>query len=169
MQKTKTISAASFLCVILLPILFWVVYFSAQQVNYYIIQEKLEKKQVVQITIHSKDVNWVKLNKEILIGQHLFDVKSYTVKGEIVTFFGIFDTAEDGIKLQLNKIENANTTNALPVHSLLLHLLSPTILTAIGSTIELKTTLLVKNYTSYHPLFLNLHYLKVATPPPNLT
>jgi hypothetical protein len=167
LYKNKTIFALIFIIILIAPILLWVSYFSAKQVHYFTIQERLEIEKLQSITVNVTDINWVKKDKEIVIANHLFDVKKYTIKGKQAVLLGIFDNYEDEIKQQLNKLETANTNKALPIHTLLLNLLNPTILLQSSNTLHNTYTILSTQYMMLITKHYTSYFLKVPTPPPN--
>jgi len=57
-------------------------------------KEKLEKEFLQTIAIPKDEVAWAKYNKEIAVGDKLFDVKSFSEKEGLYFFIGLFD-AED--------------------------------------------------------------------------
>jgi hypothetical protein len=166
LNAKKNIAVITCTLVLLLPFLFWLVHFTAEQVNRYHIHEKLENENIQSIIITSNEFRWVKQNEEILINNKLFDVKKYVQKGNSFTFWGVFDTVEDAITLQIKKLERSTNQSSLPYHSLLLKLLSPALLNNSNAYFTFTSTNIQSAYTRYCNPIYNNHWLQVATPPP---
>jgi hypothetical protein len=82
-------------------------------------EEKLENEQLQTIAIPIEDVQWYKENKEIIVGEKLFDVKSVVYQNGIASFTGIYDDRETNIKVQLENLEmeeDENTKNESAVN-----------------------------------------------------
>jgi hypothetical protein len=60
--------------------------------------EKLETSNLQKISIPRNSVTWFKKNKEIVLGNRLFDVKSSEVNRDSIIFTGLFDDQETRIK-----------------------------------------------------------------------
>lgn len=166
MNTKKNIAVIICTVVVLMPFLFWLVHFTAEQVNRYQIHEKLEHENIQSIVLADNDFKWIKQNEEILIHNQLFDVKKYTQSGNSFTFWGVFDTVEDAIALQLKKLEQTTNQSSLPYHSLLLKLLSPALLNNSNTYFTFTSTNIQSAYTKYCTPIYNNHWLQIATPPP---
>ncbi|MEQ1676705.1 MAG: hypothetical protein ABL876_08395 [Chitinophagaceae bacterium] len=64
-------------------------------------KEQLEKKLLLTITVNKEDVQWVKSGKEILLGNRMFDIKSYELRDGYYTFTGLYDDDETLLLQQL--------------------------------------------------------------------
>ncbi len=74
-------------------------------------KEKLEAQHLHTITLHKKDVHWFKKNKEIKIGDHLFDVKEWYRQGDNIILKGLYDKEEDALHAQLNNLQKNSADN----------------------------------------------------------
>jgi hypothetical protein len=74
-------------------------------------KEKLEAQYLLTITLHKKDVHWFKKNKEIKIGDHLFDVKEWYAEGDNVILKGLYDKQEDALHAQLDQLQRNSADN----------------------------------------------------------
>lgn len=74
-------------------------------------KEKLEAQYLLTITLNKKDVHWFKKNKEIKIGDHLFDVKEWYTRGDYVILKGLYDKEEDALHAQLAGLQKNNADN----------------------------------------------------------
>lgn len=71
-------------------------------------KEKLEISHLHTITIKNTDIRWNEIHQEIILGNTLFDVKSYSTKGDFTTFEGIYDKEEMSLS---NLAENSISTS----------------------------------------------------------
>src|SRR6188474_189825 len=76
----KKISAFFLLLTGAIPLLFTLFFLVKQQMIRYEMKEKLEKEFLHTITVPREEVTWVKYNKEIIVGDKLFDVNSFSEK-----------------------------------------------------------------------------------------
>ena len=65
-------------------------------------RERLEKKNLLSIHILKKNIHWVRLNKELIIDNRLFDVKHHSQIGAELVVTGIFDDNETKVEKQIN-------------------------------------------------------------------
>jgi hypothetical protein len=92
--------------------LFYSVHFLYRQLHIrHEMKEKLEAQYVQTITLHKKDLHWFKENKEIKIGDHLFDVKEWYADGDNVILKGLYDKQEDALHAQLDQLQRNNNDN----------------------------------------------------------
>ncbi|TAD83543.1 MAG: hypothetical protein EAY75_14725 [Bacteroidetes bacterium] len=68
-------------------------------------EERMEKASLTRLVLASHQVYWVRQGKELLVGQHYFDVKSQqSVDAHHVAFIGIFDHQETRLHLALQAL-----------------------------------------------------------------
>ncbi|HTH30511.1 MAG TPA: hypothetical protein VL946_04130, partial [Lacibacter sp.] len=60
--------------------------------------EKLEKEQLISIRVKASSVQWVKLNKECVLGTEMFDVKKIVIEGDDLILTGLYDAKEKALK-----------------------------------------------------------------------
>lgn len=126
MSRYKQIIVALILLIITsIPCLLFIYYQSAQWYTQHEMEEKLEKEYLQTISIPVSDVKWYRENKEIIVGQKLFDVKSVIYRDGIASFTGLYDDQETNIKTQLENLEleedeNAKNESAINLISILL-------------------------------------------------
>ena len=65
--------------------------------------ESMEEKELQTITLKTHDFIWVKKEKEILTGDRLFDVKTYTENDGLFRLTGLYDEKETAIKKILSR------------------------------------------------------------------
>jgi len=85
--------------------------------------EALEQKALHTIITTTDNPTWVSFGKEILIDGHLFDVESYKQTGNNLQLTGLYDTEEDHLNEQLNKIEQQKSKGNSADYTLLISLL----------------------------------------------
>ena len=64
----------------IMPLLFSFYFIIHQKVIHHRMEEKLERSFLQTIKLKKEDLVWVKKGKEILVGNHLFDIKSIAEK-----------------------------------------------------------------------------------------
>lgn len=145
----------------LTPVLFTVFFLIKQQNIRHEMKQKLENEMLHTIVVPKKDVAWVKHNKEISIGNKLFDVKSYTDKNGQIFFVGLFDEEETSLNKLMEKDTHKKNKNELAQLFQLLQ--SPCI------NLTFDTGLIITNEKSFSfPILLNISspFNKIPTPPP---
>ena len=120
--KNKILSFV-FICIAAIPVSFCIYFFVRQQVVHHIMAEALEQKALHTITTTTDNATWVSFGKEILIDGHLFDVESYKQTGNNLQLTGLYDTEEDHLNEQLNKIEQQKSRGNSADYTLLISLL----------------------------------------------
>jgi hypothetical protein len=104
-------TALLFLAIAGCPLFYCVHFLYQQQHIRHEMKEKLEARYLQTISLNKKEVHWFKKNKEIKIGDHLFDVKEWYTEGDNVIFKGLYDKQEDTLHAQLDKLQRNNTDN----------------------------------------------------------
>ena len=69
--------------------------------------ERLEHAKLEQLTLHNNSIRWYKKEKEIIVGEILFDVHSYVIRNDSTVFIGLFDIAESQIQEYVKKTASA--------------------------------------------------------------
>ena len=125
-------------------------------------KEKLEKEFLHTITVPKEEVVWSKYNKEIIVGDKLFDVKSFSEKGGLYFFIGLFDAEETALNDLLEKDTDDKNENDL-LGQLLQCLQSPCINVSFDLGIIDN-----QNNTCYFPILLHISFpfINTPTPPP---
>jgi hypothetical protein len=65
--------------------------------------EKLEKEQLISIRVKASSVQWVKQNKECVLGREMFDVKKIVVDGDDLVLTGLYDAKEKALKRMIRQ------------------------------------------------------------------
>ena len=161
----KKITAFLVLLVITLPVAF-LLFLQVQQVLVrYKMLEKLEESFLQTITIEEENIQWIKPEKELLIGNKLFDVKHYKIENGKISLTGLFDYEETRIE---NHLRNLGADNHSEGKSLvlmkLLHLLQNVFFTQIKFTDIL--IIRTHSYCDYFYIPLLTLFKAILTPPP---
>jgi hypothetical protein len=64
-------------------------------------EQALESENLQEISIPTNEIIWLKKDKEILVGNQLFDVKNYQQQGSFTLFKGLIDSKEKELKSKL--------------------------------------------------------------------
>ena len=99
----KKITAFFLLFVGAMPFLFTLFFLCKQQIIRHEMKEKLEEELLHTISIHKDEVVWVKYNREIIVGNKMFDIKSFSEKNDVYSFTGLFDAEETALNNLLEK------------------------------------------------------------------
>ena len=128
----------------------------------YEMKEKLEKEFLHTITVPREEVTWVKYNKEIIVRDKLFDVNSFSEKGGLYFFVGLFDTEETALNDFLEKDTDDKNENEL-LGQLFQCLQSPCINISLDPGI-----MAGQNNTYFFPILLHISFpfINTPTPPP---
>lgn len=143
-----------------LPVLFTIFFLCEQQLIRHEMKEKLEKEFLQTITIPGNKIVWADYNKEIFVGDKLFDVHSFSEKNGLYFFIGLFDEKETALTELLEKeSEGENELLAQLFHCLQ----SPCIPLSFGPGIVAD-----QNNTFSFPILQHTSspYLNIPTPPP---
>jgi len=128
----KKITAFLGLLVITLPVVSLLVLQVQQVYVRYKMQEKLEFSLLHTISIDEKNVQWRKPDKEILIGNKLFDVKHYKIENGKLFLTGLYDHEETFIENHLRDLgADSNSEGKSLVVMKLLNLLQNVFFTQI--------------------------------------
>jgi hypothetical protein len=68
-------------------------------------KEKLEQQSLQSIAIADNDVHWIEEDKEILVNEKLFDVKTLEYRNGYTVFTGLFDQQETELMQQLEAMQ----------------------------------------------------------------
>ena len=158
----KKITAFFLLLTGAIPLLFTLFFLVKQQMIRYEMKEKLEKEFLHTITVPREEVTWVKYNKEIIVGDKLFDVSSFSEKDGLYFFTGLFDAEETALNDLLEKGTEDKNENEL-LGQLFQCLQSPCISVSIDQGLMAD-----QNNTCSFPILLHISspFINITTPPP---
>lgn len=66
-------------------------------------KEHLLQKDLITVVIAEKDVQWIKKDKEILVGRKMFDIKSFRLDKGRYFFTGLYDNKETALNSMMEK------------------------------------------------------------------
>jgi hypothetical protein len=129
--------------------------------------EKLENASLQTFTIDQQDIEWIKKDKEIMIDGKLFDLKfSHKINHKII-ITGLFDTKEDELKREYNKLINPKNNQSAPLNQLVLKLFLADIFYQKNYSILPRVSQSGKStYLSFKEAAVS-QYCVINTPPPN--
>ena len=158
----KKISAFFLLLTEAMPLFFTLFFLVKQQMIRYEMKEKLEKEFLHTITVSKEEVTWVKFNKEVIVGDKMFDVKSFSEKDGLYFFIGLFDAEETALNDLLEKGTDDKNENEL-LGQLFQCLQSPCVSESIDHGIIAN-----QNNTCPFPILLHISspFINITTPPP---
>ena len=103
MQITRTITAICLLIGFSLPMLSPVLLQLKQLHVQHEMLEKLEKELLISVRVKASSVQWVKPNKECVLGTEMFDVKKIVVDGDELVLTGLYDAKEKELKRMIRQ------------------------------------------------------------------
>ena len=158
----KKISAFFLLLTGAMPLFFTLFFLVKQQVIRYEMKEKLEKEFLHTITVPREEVTWLKYNKEIIVGDKMFDVKSFSEKDGSYFFIGLFDAEETALNDLLEKGTEGKNENEL-LGQLFQCLQSPCISVSIDQGL-----IVDQNNPCSFPILLHISspFINITAPPP---
>jgi hypothetical protein len=164
----KNIIAVGLLLLVVAPICIFTTLFVFQKIAQHNMEEKLEKVSLQTIKLSISDFTWIKKNKEIKIGNEMFDVKSFIKKGDKIVFTGLYDKTEKQINNQIKLLVNNKNTDQQSSGLLILKIGQTACL--LSTSFALEPCLIYHTKKSYP--FYNEKMLALAntinTPPPIL-
>lgn len=129
--------------------------------------EKMEQTHLHVISVDANQVQWKIKNKELLIGDQLFDVKYAVYEGGKINFYGLFDREEARLENIIEKNMSGNESSK-EIKKITRFLLELRFLKSYTSNcfMELETT--QQDFISKNAEITQHPYLNIITPPPNL-
>jgi hypothetical protein len=146
-----------------MPFIFTLFFLVKQQIIRHEMKESLEKEFLHTIAIPKDGVMWVKYNKEIRVENKLFDVESFSEKGDMYIFEGLFDEEETALNNLLEQNTQTENENEL---AQLFHMLQ-SLCTDLSSDQSIITN--TSNNFGF-PILLNISspFIGLLTPPPQV-
>jgi hypothetical protein len=103
MQLIRTITATFLLIGLCVPMLSPVILQLKQLHVQHEMLEKLEKEQLISIRVKANSIQWVKPQKECVLGTEMFDVKKIVVDGDELVLTGLYDAKEKELKRMIRQ------------------------------------------------------------------
>lgn len=167
MLKLKKIISFVLVFITAVPIFFYVPFLIKQKLVQHKMEERLENSFLQTVKINQSDVTWIKKNKEVIIGNKLFDIKKILLNGDTLILTGLFDEEESRLKKEFVGLLEQNKKESSPLHQLLIKfLLTPLIEKDSSANFALLNPPLKTVYFNFDEFTVSI-ILSVITPPPN--
>lgn len=168
-NKPKNILALTLLLIIAAPVLLFTVFLVKQKNIQHQMNERLEQASLYTITADSKEVRWIKKDKEAEVQGRLFDVKNFYTDGNTIVLTGLYDDDEHKLKQDLSLLMKQKKDGTAPLSQLILKFIfNP----ALNKITDINTSVICIHITKLFFDFYNekakAEYLAVTTPPPNI-
>lgn len=111
-SRYQKLAAIILLAITASPLLFGMFLHVSQVVNQFEMREKLEKENLVTITVDQSQLQWTDKGEEAVINGDMFDVESYSINGNKIKLTGLFDKSEDALIAQIETAQKNNPDNA---------------------------------------------------------
>jgi hypothetical protein len=168
-NKPKNILALTLLLIIVAPVLLFTVFLVKQKHIQNQMNERLEYASLHTITADSKEVRWIKKDKEAEVQGRLFDVKNFYTDGNTIVLTGLYDDDERELKQKLSLLMKQKKDGTAPLSQLMLKFIfNPALnkITDSNSTVVYISS--TKIFFKFYNENVQAQYLSVATPPPNI-
>ncbi len=145
-----------------MPVILTVMFQVQRAIVRHRMEEALEKKQLVTITLKTDEVRWHKKGKEIIINGEFFDIKSFTISGTTINFTGLYDKQEKQLHKKLDETFGKKTHNkSILVAKLLLSVFEDEHYVYLFNA---RKNLSSHNF--FHSFHYSNHRADIITPPP---
>jgi len=115
MHPVKKITTAfSLLFLLAIPVLFSITMLLKQKVMHYQRDKRMAHEVLQTIDVITKNIIWIKPDKEVLIAGKMFDVKSFKTIGNSTSITGHFDEKEDVLIEQIVKLTGHKNQSGSP-------------------------------------------------------
>jgi hypothetical protein len=114
MKPFKTIAILSIIIASALPLFFSGFFIAGRVIIRQIMMARLEKENVQTIYVPIHEFKWFKENREIVVDDRMFDVKTVERKDSVYEVTGVFDEMETELNLQLEKSSGNRNSSASP-------------------------------------------------------
>ena len=126
---------------------------------------RMEKENLHAATIPISEVIWVKKEKEILLNGRMFDIKKYTIDGQMMTVYGIFDEKEKKLALQFSLFQEHGASKAVPGG--ICHLIFTCFFSAPATQFGITRNFEIIDYPIFYVSNPRPPFLAVLSPPPD--
>ena len=162
----KQTTALGLLLLAALPVLITVGLFVKQSLIQVQREERFETESLQTITVLSKDIIWLKAEKEILYNGKMFDVKSFKNNGTNLELTGFYDHKEDKLVKQTKSlIQQKEDGNNKSDNMVVKFLFSPKFNAVNKFSIENSWQILKRQFPFYADAPVETTYA-IAAPPP---
>lgn len=168
MLKIKKILAFVLLLIVATPIFFFTGFLVKQKLIQHEMKEKLECSFLQTINVNLTDIKWVKKNKEVIIDDRLFDVKSYTVENNKLVLTGLYDDAEQKLNKDFAGILHQKKNKTAPLEQLIIKFIFTAAIKKNTTPEDLPYNSNIKViYLTYNEVAVS-QSRSVTTPPPSI-
>jgi hypothetical protein len=167
MPTKQKITSSLFMALFLMPILLCGYFLWQQHSIKEEMEERLESQELTTLSILKKDVQWVKVGKELIINDEMFDVKSIKEEGEMLHIKGLYDVAEKTIKQKIALLLHQKNDANSPLGKLITQFFNPII--CVENKLEVLPPLaavITKEYFNFIETTSTCK-IEITTPPPN--
>ncbi len=148
-----------------LPVFISVTFCLHQQLIYWQMEEALESRQLITLTIPYGELVWHKKNKELIVNHNLFDVKTIQkTDGCVYKVTGLFDKQEQQLHQQISEAVQKKQSDS-GVQLLLQQLFSFNAVSP-SDEIDFYTLKLTVDHCKRYLLNLPLPFNRIIIPPP---
>jgi hypothetical protein len=162
----KTFTALLFLLVLAIPLVFSAVVLIKQQIIQYNRHEKFKTKKLETISVSSENIYWIKPGKEILFQGKLFDVKSYSIRNNVISLTGFFDLKEDKLVKQIVQLAQQKNKSESPYSKLAIKFIfSPAFLLQHKNKVEREWKFIANQFFSFDEMIPEAPTYKPTHPP----
>jgi hypothetical protein len=165
MKLLKHISTSVLLALLLLPLVTPAILQLKQLYVQWEMQEALEEKELITITVDADEVQWIHKGKESIVNGEMFDVKEWEQNDSQLILTGLFDDKEKEIKATIaNQTEEQkkNTAAGKWIKLFQLNVTPPSSAPVVPMIIYTKANL----YNNYRSSLYASPFSGVAAPPP---
>ena len=129
--------------------------------------EKMEQTHLQVISVDANQVQWKIKNKEIIIGDQLFDVKYAVYEGSKVNFYGLFDREESRLENIIEKSMSGNESSK-EIKKITRFLLQLQYLKNHTNQFSIDLLLADHKFILKNIDIVSNQYLKIIAPPPKI-
>ncbi|HEX8331235.1 MAG TPA: hypothetical protein VF622_01365 [Segetibacter sp.] len=152
-----------------LPLAVFIFFIAQQQFMRWQMEEKLETEQLTSVTISAHNFKWYKEGKEIIVNNHLFDVKSITrLAGDQLLIKGLYDYQEQKLHKDLDDWMNNKGSSSKQDQHVFFKWLSQLYDDNVSSLVLYSSNCIALNHQLFHTSPFKGITLSVLTPPPRL-
>lgn len=94
----RRIAAFIFLLIASAPFLFSFKYLVDEKLIRMESEERMKEEKLQTVTLRANAIRWARYGKEIILDGKYFDIRTYTVQGELATLTGHFDEKESNLQ-----------------------------------------------------------------------
>lgn len=121
--QQRKITSFGLLLVLTMPLFFSVVVLLKQKIIHHLREQRFETELLKTVIVSPGEFHWVKKGKEVIIGDKLFDVKSYKTDGNKIVLKGFFDVKESNLVQHIKDLAEQDDESNSPFNIRVLKLL----------------------------------------------